>query len=1377
MKYSLARSIGLVLCALSCGALADREKRSADFDWKFIQADVSGAEATGFDDSSWRTLNVPHDWSIEGEYDESASGGGRIGYLPTGIGWYRKNLTIPSDWQGKHVQIQFDGVFRKSTVYADGVELGHRPYGYISFAYDLADHIVGKTNLVIAVRVDNSLQPAARWYTGSGIYGHVWTTVAEKVHVDHWGTQVIASYDGSNATVAVNTTVENQYDAATNVACHVEVYDAADTLVGQSPTQTLAAAGAGGTNIFAQQAVILNPNLWSPDSPNLYTVHSVLKVDGEEVDRYETVTGVRTLAWDRDTGFALNGESLKIHGMCNHWAAGPLGAAVPDGVVSNRLQMLKDMGANAVRTSHYPRPPIFYELCDRIGLMVMDEIFDGWGQKAAQDYGALDFDEWWETDITDWLLRDRNHPSVIVWSLGNETSGSTAAANLLAVCHAMDPTRLVSSGSSNEEMMDVYGENGATERLTFTSNPSATAPFIGTECTHSWMVRGSYRTQTWYRDGYTASTVLDTPDLTAAEIFTYDWSETNTYKRTFVSSYDNAYVRDNIRHFQQKVQESDWLSGAFRWTGFDYIGEADYIFGGWPFRLFSSGAIDVAAFPKDAYYLYQSLWTDGGASPMIHILPSWTHPLMAAGTEIPVVVYSNCDEVKLYKDGVLLGTQALGGLDGGWEEMAGEWLVPWFPGTLTAEGYIAGTKVAEESIETAGLPAKIQLTSNTTNLLADARDIAEVVVSITDTNDVTYPYGENRVHFKLFGPASLKAVGNGGPTDTDPHKASDRRAFMGKAKAFVESTTDDGDILMLAAAILGERRQITSDQVSIHVDQLALRGTPSNKVTAIYYTIDGSEPDDTSTPYTGSFSVELGTTVKAAIYADGAKVITCEESFGSNAGMYWGPAAITSDGTLYQAEDADYDGATVATAGSGWNGQGFLDFSNGEGAIEWSVTTDGDDEEVVLAFHYAGNDPDGGRPMRFEFNGEVIDDALEFPNSGDWDSTWSTVRSTRKLKNGTNLIRLETTGESGMNIDQLEIIYPSEGPYEAEDAELDGPVVKTSGSGWTGTGFVDFSSSEGSITWVVYASQPGDHEIQVRYTSGDSKRNRAMDLTINGGVVKTDWAFPSSGGWVTNWTTLSSVQTLLAGNNTILLETTGESGVNIDSLDVAVSGVPGAPEAPTALSAVSGPGSIALDWGSSANATAYAVYRNAFSLPPYERIASGLAATNYTDESAVSGTTYYYVVTATNASGESLLSAEVSATPDAPPPTTYGNYAQLAFFGNPAADTNLLADPEADGNPNIWEYMQLTDPLGSNDAPFEIFAGDDGEPRLWYRKNTLATDYAISIQSSTTLTQWVGAVYSEDSSEPDGDAEEITLKPAITNAPAQMFRLLLTPVP
>ncbi|WP_168442632.1 glycoside hydrolase family 2 TIM barrel-domain containing protein [Pontiella desulfatans] len=1285
MKCSLVRSSVLLLFVVSC-AVAERQRLSADFDWKFIQADVSGAEALGFDDASWRSLNVPHDWSIEGEYSASANGGGKIGYLPTGVGWYRKNLAIPPAWQGQHVSIQFDGVFRKSTVYADGAELGHRPYGYISFAYDLTDHIAGKTNLVIAVRVDNSLQPAARWYTGSGIYGHVWTSVANKVHVDRWGTQVVSSYDGSDATVDVETRMVNQHGATTNVSCQVELYDAAGTLVGQSSAQTLSVSP-GGTNTFSQQAHIPNPDLWSPGSPNLYTVHSVLKAAGVEIDRYETTIGVRTLAWDRNSGFELNGEPLKIHGMCNHWAHGPLGAAVPDAVVRNRLQMLKDMGANAVRTSHYPRPPIFYELCDRIGLMVMDEIFDGWKQKAAQDYGALDFNDWWETDITDWLMRDRNHPSVILWSLGNETSGSTAAANMLAVCHAMDPSRLVTSGSSNEEMMDVYGENGATERINFTSNPSSTAPFIGTECTHSWMARGVYRTQTWYRDGYNATTVLETPNLTPSEIFTYDWAGSHTYKRAFNSSYDNAYVRDNIRHFQQKVQESDWLSGAFRWTGFDYLGEADYIYGGWPFRLFSSGVIDVAGFPKDACYLYQSLWTDGNESPMIHILPSWTHPVMVEGTEVPVAVYSNCEEVRLYKDGGLLGTKALGGLDGGWDQMAAEWLVQWLPGTLRAEGYIGGTKVVEKSIETADLPACIQLESNNTNLLADARDMAEVVVSINDTNHVFYPYGENRVWFELFGPATLKSVGNGGPTDTDPHRADNRRAFMGKAKAFVESTTDDGEILLLAAAILGERRQITSDRVSIHVDQLALRGAPANKTIAIYYTVDGSEPDDSSTPYTESFSVNLGTTVKAAIYADGAKVVSCEELFDEDEGLYWGAPAISAVGTLYQAEDADSAGAAVAASGSGWKGTGFLDFSNGEGFIEWSVTTDGDDEEVVLAFHYAGADPDGGRPMRFEFNGERIDDALEFPNTGDWDTTWATVRSTRKLKNGSNLIRLSTSGQSGMNFDQLEVIYPSTGPYEAEDAALSGPVVKTGGSGWTGSGFADFSSSEGSITWMVYASQPGDYEIQVRYTSGDSNRNRPMDLTINGTTVATDWEFPSSGGWTSSWTTQSSEQHLQAGNNTILLETTGQSGVNIDSLDVVL---------------------VRLD---------------------------------------------------------------------IPPPSTYGNYVQTAFAGNSGADTNLLGDAEGDGLLNIWEYMQLTDPLASNDSPFGIFLGNDGEPRLWYRRNTQATDYAISIQSSATPTQWIAAAYSEESTAPDGAAQEVVVKPASTNEPALMFRLQLAPAP
>ncbi len=617
MKKCLLLCVGILAVVHSGFSGGSRVKECLDFGWKFHLGDLSGAESVNLDDRDWRSLNVPHDWSIEGEYDKNHPSGQWGGYLPGGVGWYRKTLAVPESWQGKHVQLDFDGVFRKSTVYVDGKEVGYRPYGWISFSYDISDVILGKKEVVIAVRVDNADQPAARWYTGSGIYAHTWLTVTNRLHVGEWGPFVKSSINGKSAALAIETPVMNAQGKDASFVIKQELMDSQGKMVAVVDSAQKLAAGESET--YNQSLKLDDPRPWSLEDPYLYTLVTSIHADGRNIDQYETPVGLRTIEWDTDTGFYLNGKNIKIRGVADHWGAGPLGSAVPDKILRERLLQLKDMGVNSVRTAHYPRPPVFYEICNEIGLLVMDEIFDGWLKKADQDYGAQDFDQWWKRDLSDWVKRDRNHPCIFIYSVGNETRGPFAE-EMVSLCHALDPTRKVTSGSSAEEHMDVWGENGHSELRSYYENHDFELPFIATEAPHTWQVRGYYRTQTWYRDGLTKDPQL-VPDLTPSEIFHYEWADPETVltsKQVLNSSYDNAFVRVSARDYEAMVNELPYHSGQYRWTGFDYLGEAKIAHGAWPFKAFMGGALDLVGFPKDLFYFYQSRWTE---EPMVHMLP------------------------------------------------------------------------------------------------------------------------------------------------------------------------------------------------------------------------------------------------------------------------------------------------------------------------------------------------------------------------------------------------------------------------------------------------------------------------------------------------------------------------------------------------------------------------------------------------------------------------------------------------------------------------------------------------------------------------------------------------------------------------------------
>jgi len=843
-------------------------RTSFDFQWRFNRGDAEGARKAGFDDAKWRMLNVPHDWSIEGPFAADNPTVGYGGYAPSGIAWYRKTFDFQKAWQGRRVFVEFDGIFMNGEVWINGHHLGKRPIGYVGYQYDLTEHLRAGAN-VLAVKCDTTVQPNSRWYTGAGIYRHVWLTVTGPVHVAHWGTFVTTpKVAPDSATVSVKTAIENDSPVEATVTLVSRIIDPAGKIV--ATVESAITIAADGRKELTQEVAVGDPKLWSPSSPSLYVVRSIIKQDGRDVDDYDTTFGIRSFRFDVRKGFFLNGKSLKFKGVCNHHDAGPVGSAVPDKLLEARLKQLKAMGCNAVRTAHNPFAPEFYDMCDRLGLMVMNEAFDGWRvNKAANDYG-LHFDKWWKRDLTDFIHRDRNHPCIMLWSIGNEVRGKTdeLTRELQDVIHRHDPTRPVTCGRGEHGVVDVQGYNGGggkpgtLERLA----KNLTKPIILTEVPHTFQTRGFYRTKTWWRDPPVKKHPRNpVPDLTEKEVFAGDNVDAPKRTITYNSSYDNSGVRISARLSWQRTRDLPFVAGEFRWTGFDYLGESF----GWPLKSANFGIIDLVGFPKDHYYFYQSQWTD---EPMVHILPHWTHP-GKEGVVIPVWAYTNCDSVELFLNGTSLGLQTIG------KKMHLSWNVPYAKGTLRAVGRRRGKVVAEKTVVTSKAPAVLKLTNDNADLAADSRDIAQIAVAVLDREGHFVPYATNRVAFHIDGPARLIGVGNGDPADIEKYTNTHRRAFYGLCKAFVQSTTDSGAVALTAGALLSDEYFDKTATVAIDVKSVSLRGESGAGAIAVMYTLDGSEPTESSKRYEEPFEVTATTTVKAIVLRESRSIMKLEATF------------------------------------------------------------------------------------------------------------------------------------------------------------------------------------------------------------------------------------------------------------------------------------------------------------------------------------------------------------------------------------------------------------------------------------------------------------------------------------------------------------------
>jgi len=779
--------------ALLLVLLAQRETQSFDRGWRFHLGDVPRAQEPGFADTAWRRLDLPHDWSIEGPFSEQNPAGVAGGALPGGIAWYRKAFTLPAGDTGKVVFIEFDGVYRDSEVWINGQYLGKRPYGYSSFRYELTPHIrYGKQRNVIAVRVDNSQQPNSRWYSGSGIYRHVRLVKTNPVHVDQWGTYVATpAVSAESSQVSIRTTVRNERQAAQPIALRTTVYDSA----GKEVAAVSADGRVAGDSVveMTQAVTIPNPVLWSLERPYLYRVASRLMCGATACDNYATPFGVRSFIFRADSGFYLNGKAVKIRGVCLHHDLGALGAAVNTRAIERQLQIMRAMGANAIRTSHNPPAPELLDLTDRMGFIVMDEAFDMWKkEKTKYDY-HLDWDAWHVRDLSDMVLRDRNHPSVFIWSIGNEVmeqwtdSDKTAAPvarELAGIVHALDPTRPVTQAANNGSpanpvfhagALDLLGHNYHHEVWKDFPTQYPGEKFIITEAMSALNSRGVYEQPSDSVASY------ETP-----YVKNHGPQPNRDYR---LSSYDNRKAFWGSLHEESLslFERYPFLSGMFIWQGIDYLGEPTPY--EWPARSSYFGVVDLAGFPKDPFYLYQSVWALADP-PMLHLFPHWN---WARGDTVDVWVYTNAEQVELYLNGAFQGVRRKEGKVGHLM-----WRVAYKPGTLRAVTRTAGLVTTSAVVRTTGKPTRIALTPDRVRIRADGEDLSFVTVTVRDRQGRAVPTAEPLIRFRVTGDARIVGVDNGDQISHTSFQAKQVRLFNGKALVIVRAGRTPGTATLTA---------------------------------------------------------------------------------------------------------------------------------------------------------------------------------------------------------------------------------------------------------------------------------------------------------------------------------------------------------------------------------------------------------------------------------------------------------------------------------------------------------------------------------------------------------------------------------------------------
>ena len=780
--------------AESLAALAPRERLLLDFGWKFFQGNGSdpshdlkfGADQGDFaksgdfdfarekfDDSTWRPVNLPHDWAVELPFvDDKALEG--HGYKPLGrrypetsVGWYRRSFEIPKEDAGRRVSLEFDGAFRSALVFLNGFFIGRNDNGYAPFSFDLSDFLIygGKNTLV--VRMDASFGDG--WfYEGAGIYRHLWLTKTEALHLGRWESFVRSEVQGDNATLNLGTVVQNQGKQA--AACRVQwkILDAVKKTVatGEAAAQTIAVDASAS---FTASVKLARPALWSLETPTLYTAVVTVVSDGKTVDAEQINFGVRTIHFDADKGFFLNGKSVKIKGTCNHQDHAGVGAALPDRLQWYRLAVLKEMGSNAVRTSHNMPTPEWVEACDRMGMMMMCET----RMMSSNDEGLAQLEVM--------VKRYRNSPSIILWSMGNEEwrlqneaaeQGERVVATMVRRSHELDPTRLCTAADNGGYVkgvvnaLDVVGFNYNLGDLTKPNAPNAPDTYrkahphaltIGTETASAVSTRGIYSTDKL---------------------------------RNWVSAYDVNHPAwaELAEEWWKFYAEREWLAGGFAWTGFDYRGEPTPY--GWPSINSQFGIVDMCGFPKDTFFYYKAWW---GSEPVLHLFPHWNWE-ERLGEPVSVWVHSNADEVELFLNGQSQGSQKVVPLT------HLEWKVKYEPGVIEARGSKGGKVILVEKRETTGKPETIKLTADRQEIDADGADVAVLRVEVLDKEGRVVPTADTKIHFKITGDGALLGVGNGDPNCQESDKEPVRSLFSGLAQVIVQANKTPGQIVVEASA-------------------------------------------------------------------------------------------------------------------------------------------------------------------------------------------------------------------------------------------------------------------------------------------------------------------------------------------------------------------------------------------------------------------------------------------------------------------------------------------------------------------------------------------------------------------------------------------------
>lgn len=785
MKRLFFLSVALMAISLSMQA---RQRDNFDKGWLFILGDSAQMATPAYNDSHWRKLSLPHDWAIEGDFYAGNPSGAGGGALPGGIGWYRKHFLLDCEAEpGGRYFIEFDGVYMNSTVYVNGQEVGHRPYGYSSFEYDITKYLKRGDN-VIAVKVDNSDQPNSRWYSGCGIYRHVWLTKTNAVHVKHWGVHV--QTDAKTGQIKVEADVEGN-----NYKVRNTVYDASGKEVGLK---------------------VKNPHLWSVEDPYIYKVRTQVLVGGKVVDEVWTTTGFRDFKFDAETGFWLNGKNFKLNGVCEHHDFGCLGAAVNEDAMHRKLSKLKAMGVNSIRSSHNPPAPELLNMCDTMGIIVMDESFDMWRRKkTAGDYARF-FEEWHERDLSDLILRDRNHPSILMWSIGNEVleqwssadadeltleqanlilnaghdastlaHGEEMSPNSLLTRHLADivkrydTTRPILAGCNEPDPNNHLFKSGAIDIIGFNYHHQWVKdvpknfpgkPFIFSESVSALQTRGYYK--------------MPSDEITWAP---QEWWLPYTDPSYMCSAYDNMHASWSSTHEEtwDVVKHNAFVGGQYIWTGFDYIGEPTPY--GFPARSSYFGVIDLAGFPKDTYYMYQSEWT---TKPVLHLFPHWN---WLEGQQIDMwCYYNNADEVELFINGKSQGVRRKTGEqpEGRYDmhntkaklnsEYHVGWRVTFNPGEVKVVARKDGHIVGEQTIKTAGAPARIRLSKD-----YQGKNTTFITAEVVDKDGNLCPWADDMIYFISEGDGKILGTDNGCQTSMENFKAPQRKAFFGKCMVVV----------------------------------------------------------------------------------------------------------------------------------------------------------------------------------------------------------------------------------------------------------------------------------------------------------------------------------------------------------------------------------------------------------------------------------------------------------------------------------------------------------------------------------------------------------------------------------------------------------------